>query len=343
MDLNQFLRERQPRWQRLTAVLDQVDDRGLAALTPHEADELFALYRLVSSDLNLVQTRTGNPALVGYLEGLVGRAYANLAVPRPVRPLHFWWRVMRYRFPAILRAEKGLLALTAIVMLAGTAFGFFATLAMPDTASVFLPPEHLVRTPRERVERLESQGTKGHERISSADEHLVFTTFLFTHNIRVTVLGFALGFTFGIGTVLILFINGAMLGSLAALYLSDGVMVFFLAWVGPHGVIELPCVICGCMAGLMLARAQFRRDAGSLRAQLRALRPALVDVLIGTATLLVLAGIIEGGFSQINQPTIPYALKIAVAAALLIALLAYAFFMPLGRPDRDPERRRVSG
>jgi uncharacterized membrane protein SpoIIM required for sporulation len=91
---------------------------------------------------------------------------------------------------------------------------------------------------------------------------LFFTTFLFTHNIRVTVLGFALGFTFGIGTVLILFFNGAMLGSLAALYLSDGVMVFFLAWVGPHGVIELPCVICGCMAGLMLARAQFRRDAG---------------------------------------------------------------------------------
>ena len=65
MDLNQFLRERQPRWERLTAVLDRLDARGLAALTPHEADELFALYRLVSSDLNLVQTRTGNPALVG--------------------------------------------------------------------------------------------------------------------------------------------------------------------------------------------------------------------------------------------------------------------------------------
>ena len=335
MDLNQFLRERQPRWQRLTAVLDRVDARGLKGLSPDEADEFFALYRLVSSDLNLVQTRTGNPALVGYLEGLVGRAYANLAVPKPVRPLHFWWRVMRYRFPAVLRAEKGLLALTAIVLLAGTAFGFFATLAAPDTASVFLPPEHLAQTPSERVEQLESEARKGHASVSSADEHLVFTTFLFTHNIRVTVFGFALGFTFGIGTVLILFFNGAMLGSLAALYLGDGKMVFFLAWVGPHGVIELPCVVFGCMAGLMLARAQFRRDAGSLRAQLRELRPALVDVLVGAATLLVLAGTIEGGFSQINQPTIPYALKIAVAAALLIALLAYAFLMPLGARGSD--------
>jgi hypothetical protein len=68
-----------------------------------------------------------------------------------------------------------------------------------------------------------------------------------------------------------------------------------------------------------------------------------VDVLVGTATLLVLAGIIEGGFSQISQLTVPYALKIAVAAALLIALLAYAFLMPLRRPDRDPKPTRASG
>ncbi len=329
MDLDQFVKERRPRWHRLSVVLDQVDRRSLKSLAPPEAEELFALYRLVSSDLNLAQTRTGNPALLDYLESLVGRAYANLEGPREIHPLRAWWRIVRHRFPAALRAEKKLFAITFLTMAAGAIFGFLMTLLAPHTAEVFLPGEHLEETPRERVARLEDLERKGRTRVDSAEKHAAFSTFLFTHNIRVTIYAFALGFTFGIGTVAILFFNGAMLGSIACQYWQDGVLTFFIAWVGPHGSIELPCVLFGCTAGLMLARAQFRRDAGTLRQQLRLLRPALVDLLAGTASLLVIAGTIEGGFSQINEPTIPYALKIAVAAGLFGALLAYLFWMPV--------------
>ncbi|MFP4055243.1 MAG: stage II sporulation protein M [Candidatus Brocadiia bacterium] len=329
MDLNDFLRQRRARWQRLAALLDRVDRRGLGDLSASEADDFFALYRLVSSDLNLVQTRTANPALLEYLEQLVGRAYANLAVPRRANPLKAWWRIVRHRFPAVMRAERRLLGVAALALLAGALFGFFATWASPRTVEVFLPPEHLARSPRERVEGLEAMEREGETRLDTVGKQAHFSTFLFTHNIRVTVFGFALGLTFGVGTVLILFYNGALLGSITAYYLADGVLTFFVAWVGPHGAIELPCVVFGCTAGLMLARAQFCRERGSLGAQLRALRPALADLLVGTATFLVLAGVIEGSFSQVNEPTVPYALKIAVALALFAALLCYLFVMPV--------------
>lgn len=335
MDVNDFLRQRKPRWERLTALLDQIDRRGLASLSAAQADEFFTLYRLVSSDLNLAQTRTGNPALLEYLEGLVGRAYANLAVPRQSHPFRAWWAIVRHRFPAVLRREWRLLALAAAAMLAGAALGFTATLLRPHTVEVFLPAAHLSERPRERVARLEAMERGGATRIDTAGQHTALTTFLFTHNIRVTVFGFALGFTFGVGTVVLLFWNGAILGSIAAYYLSDGVFTFFVAWVGPHGAIELPCVVFGCTAGLMLARAQLRRDHGPVRAQIRALRPALVSLLIGTASFLVLAGLIEGGFSQINEPTLPYALKIVVAAAFFIGFVGYLFFMPVSRAAEE--------
>ena len=115
---------------------------------------------------------------------------------------------------------------------------------------------------------------------------------------------------------------------MAALYLLDGQAKFFLAWVGPHGSIELPCVIFAGTAGLMIATRQLRRNAGPFLRQVRAIRPKLVDLIIGTSTLLVLAGLIEGGFSQINEPTIPYAFKIAVAVTLFLALNVYLFLMP---------------
>ena len=79
----------------------------------------------------------------------------------------------------------------------------------------------------------------------------------------------------------------------------------------------------------LLAARQLNRRQGGLLVQVRAARTKLTDLLIGTATLLVIAGCIEGGFSQINEPTISYWFKIAVAAALFCALIVYVFIMPV--------------
>jgi len=336
VDFNDFLMSRRPRWQRLVTLLDRVDKEGLASLRADDADALFSLYRLTSSDLNIVQTRTGNPGLVDYLEGLVARAHAQLMVPRRARFFRSWWMILRNYFPAALRSEWKVLCLSVLTLVAGTIFGFAATWAQPANGGLFLEPEHLQESPRDRVARLEQEERQGTRSISSADVHAVFSTFLFTHNIRISVLAFALGLTFGVGTMIVVFFNGAMLGSLAALYALDGEMKFFIAWVGPHGVIELPCVMIAGAAGFMLGLRQLRRSEGPALWQIRAIRPKLVDLLVGTATLLVVAGCIEGGFSQINEPTISYTFKIAVAVILFGALLAYLFIMPAKpRPASD--------
>jgi uncharacterized membrane protein SpoIIM required for sporulation len=340
MDLNSFLIQRRPRWQRFSALLAQIDQRGVGSLGATEVDEFFSLYRLVSSDLNLVQTRTANPNLTEYLEGLVAKAYAQTVVPRQTRIFHAWWMIMRHYFPAALRSERTALAISALTLVAGTILGFVATLAKPDVAPTFLPAEHLRESPRERVARLEQDERAGTRGVGSAGEHAAFTAFLFNNNIRVSVLAFALSFTLGIGTLILLFYNGVMLGSLAALYLLDGEGTFFFAWVGPHGSIELPCVMFAGAAAMMIAGRQLRRDQGPFLTQLRAIRPKLVDLIIGTSTLLVLAGTIEGGFSQINEPTIPYWFKICVAVTLFMALLAYLFIMPAKpRPESDEASR----
>jgi hypothetical protein len=48
-------------------------------------------------------------------------------------------------------------------------------------------------------------------------------------------------------------------------------------------------------------------------------------MMLATALVLVLAGLIEGSFSQFTARTFPYPIKIAVAALLLAALLAWLF------------------
>jgi hypothetical protein len=60
-------------------------------------------------------------------------------------------------------------------------------------------------------------------------------------------------------------------------------------------------------------------------------------MMLATAGVLVLAGLIEGSFSQFSARTFPYPLKIAVAAALLAALLSWLF---VRRLPHDAQRAR---
>lgn len=339
MDLNAFLEDRRERWQRLDRLLDTVEAGGLGQLNGEQVDELFRLYRLVSSDLNLAQTRTANPAMIEYLEALVGRAWSYLVVQRRPRPFRALWHILRHRFPATIRREwKTLLAATA-AMCAGAAFGFIATWVEPDTKDVFISafPEHLTQTPAERVAEEEAAERGEFNPEHSAQQQSLFATFVTVNNIRVTVLAFALGLTFGVGTIVVLFYNGTILGSIACWYWQDGVFTFFCAWIGPHGSIELPCICFGAAAGLMLARCQVRVEGGTTWQQIRHITPRLVDILIGTAVLLAIAGFIEGGFSQIDEPTLAYWFKILVAAMLFAALVVYLFVMPVKPIWKDSE------
>ncbi len=338
MDIARFIAVQRGSWDRLGELLDRAESKGLDALTPAEVNELFRLYRLASADLNRAQTATSNPGLLDYLESLVGRAYFIISPPRRARPFRAWWHALRYGFVAVFRREKWAFALAGAALLAGAGFGWFATAADPRLTVVFLPAEHLVQTPAERVAELEELERSGSGQIGTFGAHAVFSSFLFTHNIRVSILAFALGLTFGIGTVVVLFYNGVILGSIAYNYVADGQLEFFAAWIGPHGSIELPCIVFAGGAGLIVARAQWARTGGVMTRRIASVRGDLLPVLVGAATLLVVAGLIEGGFSQVNEPTIPYPLKIGVAAMLFVLLCAYLFVMPIRGAERVSER-----
>jgi uncharacterized membrane protein SpoIIM required for sporulation len=171
------------------------------------------------------------------------------------------------------------------------------------------------------VEKIE----RGDERIENMEEALLFGASLYTHNIKVSFLAFSLGALTIVLGIAILFYNGVILGAIGTLYFLDDVSVFFFAWVGPHGALELPAIIFGGAAGLLAGRALLMPGNLSRGASLRRVLPSVWRIMIGAALTLVLAGIIEGSFSQFSAKTIPYALKISVAVLLFIGLMIYLF------------------
>jgi len=315
-----FVARRRGRWQRLGELLDQVDERGPRSLGRDGAQELVRLYRLACTDLNQARSMTANPDLLGRLNDLVGRAYRG--VHRHGGIATRWTGVRSLLLdvvPATFAAEGAWVRAALLAMLLGATLGFVAVLADPALAADLIPDQFRSASPAARVAHLEASP----ERIAGAGEAAGFASFLFTHNIQVSFLAFALGaLTIVMGWVILAF-NGVILGAVAATYLADGVGVFFLAWVGPHGALELPAIAIAGAAGMRLGDALwFPRGIGRAAA-LRQGAPAALRLLATAAGMLVVAGLIEGSFSQFTAKTIPYWFKISLAALLLTGAAAW--------------------
>jgi uncharacterized membrane protein SpoIIM required for sporulation len=331
MDIDRFLADRGQRWDRLAQLLDRAESVPERELGPEAMREILRLYRLTASDLNQARSLTADPELLERLNALAGRGYRFVYRPRRGTSLQSllgsFAGFLGVEVPAAYRRHAGAVAAAAGAFLLGTLFGLCAVLLRPAAAEDLVPGEFFTQSPRERVERIE----KNDERIANVEDAAVFGSQLYTHNIRVSFFAFSLAALSVVGGLWILFYNGVILGAVAATYLIDGVSVFFLAWVGPHGALELPAIVFSGAAGLVAGKALFLPGELSRSAALRRVFPGVWRMMVGVMLVLVLAGLIEGSFSQLSAKTVPYPLKIAVAVILHGALLVYLF---LPRKDR---------
>ncbi len=325
IDLERFISQRRERWHELEQLLDRIAEGGDRQLGRVVILDLVRLYRLACSDLNQARSVTANPELLGRLNQLVGRAYRVVYREGGLRRGPGWWMTLR-RFlvdqaPATFSAERRWVVIAALVMALGAFTGFLAVSLDPTQAQALIPEQFFSASPSQRVEEIEQK----EERIGSVRDAARFSSELYTHNIQVSFLAFSLGaLTIVLGWGM-LFYNGVILGAVAAMYLREGVGTFFIAWVGPHGALELPAIVFAGAAGLRMGQAVLLPGDQGRAAALRGAFTAVWRMLLTGALVLVAAGLIEGSFSQFSAKTVPYVLKIIVAVLLFSGLCLWLF------------------
>ena len=316
MELAEFVEQRRPKWSALERLLDTTERDGLSKLTLDDAKALSRLYRSASSDLLWVRARAGAADISGYLNDLVGRAYAITYPGKRVR-MSEMGRFLTMGFPDVMAREWRMFVAAFLLFWAGFGFGWIGMMFDPDAAPYLVPGDHLKLDPEKRQK--DEELNKG----AGAGEQAMFTSFLFTHNIQVAFLAFALGLTAGLGTAILMFLNGVMLGSLAWVYTSKGMAGWFWAWILPHGIPEISAIVIAGAAGFVLARALVAPKGLSRRAALKREGKTALQLLLGTLALFVLAGFIEGTISQIHPPRLSVAFK--VSFALIVGGGVYAY------------------
>ncbi|MBI1840875.1 MAG: stage II sporulation protein M [Verrucomicrobia bacterium] len=342
IDIPRFMESERPYWAELEALLKRLEREKAELLSFTDAQRFHYLYERASADLARIVTFSSEPELRDYLEALVARAYGEIHESRrSQRSVAIWWW-LSVALPRAFRRRRGAFYLTVAVTVFGAVFGGLAV-ALDDEAKEAVLPAMFANhmgDPRKRVAQEEGRGgaaRKGGGVTASATRMTAFSAMLMQNNIGVAVKSLALGMTYGVGTLVLLFYNGVILGVVATDYALAGETVFLLGWILPHGVIEIPAILISAQAGLVLAHALIgwgRRER--LRERLRSIAPDLATLIAAAALLLVWAGIVEAFFSQFHEPALPYAVKIAFGTAEFILLVAY-----LGLCGRSESSRLV--
>ena len=315
---DRFRQEREGDWKRLETIVSWIERGRLRSLSDEDLLALPVLYRTVASSLSIARETSLDAATLGYLEGLVQRAWFQVYGPR--QSLGTWFA--RFLGGGWSQAVRGLgidLVVALAVMVAGTIAGWLLVAGDPQWYYALFPyGDGDPRVPGASAAVL-------HDTLfgnAQQDGMSAFAAYLFSHNAQISILAFALGFAFGIPSLMLLIQNTATLGAMLWLYHGQGQLYDLVGWLSVHGTTELFAILLAGGAGLHVGRAMaFPGELSVLDAAAQAGRRA-ATVMAGVVLMLVIAAMLEGFARQLidNTPG-----RLTVGGFMLVFWCAYFF------------------
>lgn len=307
MELKTFIKQNRNQWKQLEQAMEEVTKSGRAK-SPEQFEQFFSSYQKTSYHLSYCQTYYPNEEITVYLNELVGKAHA-LLYRNQVTSSYQIKKFFGQTFIRLLTEQWKFIVLALILFMVGAIGGFIAILNNPLNLYTILPME---------IASGIDPGQLG-KNLGNVDSAIVSTEIM-TNNMKVALLAFASGITFGIGTVYLLIYNGIIIGALAALFWHHEKFYEFWAFIVPHGIIELTAIFIAGGAGLLMGYRLFVPGPYSRIYQLKKQSLRSVQLLLGTMPLFIIAGIIEG---YITPSPISLEWKYGIALITLFALLFY--------------------
>lgn len=315
---DRFRLEREADWRRLEAIIVRIEAGRIGSISDEDLVALPVLYRMVVSSLSVARDTTLDAATLAYLEGLAQRAW--FVVYGPELGFRGWCRrFFGGGWSAAVRAITPDILIALTMMVAGTVIGWLLVSGNPDWYYALMPASPGdVRVPGASRAALYGSLFDAPKR----DAFAIFAAYLFSNNSQVSILCYALGFAFGLPSILLLVHNTALLGALLWLYHGQGLTLELVGWLSIHGTTELFAIMLAGASGIHIGRSMaFPGQRAVMDAAAEAGRRT-ATVMTGVVLMLIVAGLLEGYARQLINETAP---RLAVGGFMLVWWLLYFF------------------
>ena len=199
-----FVRKRIERWRELQDLLERAQLRGLKSLGGEPVRRLGELYRTVTSDLALARTIEASEQTIRHVNRLCTVAHDLIYAGSRAGPAGRAFGFLTRGFPILVRKTWRYHAFACALVLLSTVAAYFAFRDDMTLAQKMFGGELFARA--ERAKALEGDARQYYE---VPPVVMPFFSFgLVANNVQATIVMFAAGALFGVGTVFALLYNG---------------------------------------------------------------------------------------------------------------------------------------
>jgi uncharacterized membrane protein SpoIIM required for sporulation len=280
-----FVKQNADNWKRFEEILQSKDI--------HNPDEIVTSYIQVIDDLSFARTYYPTSVTYKYLNELSAKVHQSIYKNKKEnksRIITFW----KTELPALFYHSRKEFFISFLVFIIAASIGVVSA-ANDDTFIRLILGDGYVN---ETLENIKS----GHPlAIYSSMPPLVAFILIALNNIKVALSTFASGILLSVGSIIMIFYNGVMVGSFQYFFFQYGALQESLLTIWLHGTIEISVIIIAGCAGIVMGNSiLFPATYSRLQSFKKGANHGL-KIVIGTVPFFIIAAFIEGFITRYSR------------------------------------------
>ena len=314
----------------------------LYASGEEDPEQLADLYMDLTNDLGYAQTFYKRRTVRVYLNQLSQKIFSGVHKHKR-EPLKRFLDVWKVSLPLeVYRSRKNLL-FAFICFLVYAAIGAFSTHVDHDFPRMILGDGYVDMT-------LENIKKGNPLKVYETDDQMGMFLIITTNNLKVSFLTFFAGFFLTIGTQILLFSNGVMLGSFQYFFHLKGLLLTSFLGIWIHGAFEISSIVIAGGAGITAGSGLLFPGSYTRMQSLRISAKRGMKLMLSLVPFIIMAGFLES-FVTHNYNMLPdwskWALILFSFTLILFVYVLYPQWIARKYPemiDRETleERKEVS-
>lgn len=309
MKESEFIEKNKKKWQEV--------EKNLADshVSPNEASRLFVQS---TADLSYARTFYKSRSVKIYLNEIAKGLFNDINQTKSSRTkgfLKFW----KTDLPLVLFEARRSMLISFLLFTFCFILGIVSSIYEPDFARTILSSGYIDMT-NENIAKGDAMAV-----YKSSSEMQMFMP-IFLNNIRIDFITFFSGLFMSVGTVIIMIVNGVMVGAFQFFFIQKGLFWESFLAIWTHGTIEISTIIISGGAGLTLGRGLLFPGTYP---RLQALRTSALNglkIIIAVFPLTLLAAFIESFLTRHTE--IPDVIRFAFILLSLAFILFYFLWYP---------------
>ena len=306
-----FVKQNEQRWESFEAMLKRPERAN--------PDRLADFFVQLTDDLAYAQTHYPRSNTAIYLNNLTAKVhqaiYRNKKEDRS-RIITFW----KEELPQLYYEARRPLLYAVLIFLLSAGVGALST-AHDDTFVRLILGDAYVNMTLNNIEQGDPMAV-----YKSMHQNDMFFAITF-NNVRVSFMAFAMGLLISVGSGLILFYNGVMLGAFQYFFYQKGLLLtsFLTIWI--HGTLESSAIVLAGAAGLVMGNSiLFPGTYPRLESFRRGARRGL-KMVIGLVPIFITAGFLESFVTRLTEW--PAFVKLIIIGLSAFFIIYYFVIYPI--------------